>query len=433
MIPKCKIRENTQAGSVLIFIIASMVIVAFMGTAMFSLLSSSTYSELFMNNRTKAYYLAQSGKNYATMMIYDIGAQAAVDLLNDKEFTVLDDKVFYLTLTKDDKRTYVESTGIVNKGTAVEAKQKIRFTVESVRFSKEVFAVETISVSARAIIDSYDSRMGLYDDTTKKQEALVQTALISNNAISVYKSGTINGNAVCGIGCGQSPNPPLTDVIKIYGTLTGTRSAATKESVVDPVKVPVGGEIYPTPASPRITDSATLGVAGETKLYRTGEIYFTKSPVKTLTIRGNVTLVIDDTLAVTNPGNVSMDNGKIIIEEGGELLMYVMQTLTLLGNSIINPPCRSLPYPCPSPSPATSVRILGIETTNLKFSGASETWGGVNAPGATFELASESQLYGTVVARAISLSGAKDGCGMHVDKSFSASGGGSAVGGNISY
>lgn len=434
MILKCKILTEKQAGSVLIVIIASMVIVAVLGAAMFSLFSSSTYTELFMNNRTKAYYLAQSGRNYTTKVIYDVGPNTAIAQLDGKEISVSNGNSFYLRLTKDESRTYAESTGIANKGTALEAKQKIKFTVESVRFSKEVFGVESITISSRALIDSFDSRVGYYSDLTKGQDALVQTKLTTANAIQVYKGGTIYGNAVCGVGCGETPNPPITETIKIYGTLTGTRSAANRAPVVDIVEIPEGGEIYPPPpASPRITVSTTLGVAGEEKLYRTGEIYFTKSPAKTLTIQGKVTLVIDDAYEVTNPGNVSMDSGKIVLAEGAELLMYVKRTLTLLGNSVINPPCASFPYTCSSPSPATALRILGINTTNLNFSGASETWGGVNAPGATFALASESQLYGTIVARTISLSGAKDGCALHVDKSFSSTGGGAAVGSNIVY
>ncbi len=421
-----------QTGAALVIIIVSVTIVAIMGTGILSLISSSTFSESFITNRHRAYYLAQAGRKYATMFIYNYGAQAAVDQLSGKEFNVAEGNKFYLSLTKDESRTYVESTGIVGKNNAAEAKQKVKFTVESVRFSKEVFGVETISVSSRAFIDSYDSRLGPYSTTNMAQDAVVQSILISSGAITVMKDGAIYGNAVCGVNCGSAGNPPITSAITIYGTLTGTRSAALSTPVVDPVEIPAGGEIYPSVSNPRITTTTTLGVTGETRLYRTGEIFFTKTPTKILTIRGKVTLVVDDTLAVTNPGNVSMDSGKIFIEPGGELFMYVTRTLTLLGNSIINPPCRDLPYPCASPSPATSARILGIQTTNLNFSGASETWGGVNAPGAVFALASESKLYGTVVARTITLSGAKTGCAMHVDKSFAATGGGTS-GSNISY
>ncbi|HOW57714.1 MAG TPA: hypothetical protein PKZ12_06910, partial [Smithellaceae bacterium] len=155
-------------------------------------------------------------------------------------------------------------------------------------------------------------------------------------------------------------------------------------------------------------------------------VSYSKTPAKILTIKGNVTLIVDDALGT---GDVTMENSKVIIESGGSLDLYVKQTLTLRGTTIINPPCRLVASPCADPSPATAVRILGISTTVLNFVGASVTYGGVNAPGAEFNLQSESQLYGTVVARIIAMSGAKSGSGIHVDKGFS----GTSDVGNIVY
>jgi hypothetical protein len=67
----------------------------------------------------------------------------------------------------------------------------------------------------------------------------------------------------------------------------------------------------------------------------------------------------------------------------------------------------------------------------LNFS-AGIVYGGIYAPAADFLLAKESQIYGTVVADTISMSGSKSGCGIHVDKAFSGSGGGTGEG-NVVY
>src|SRR5665647_1060940 len=132
MIAQWKRRKNRQAGAAIIVIIVAMTIVAIMGTAMLSLFTSSTISELFINNRHKTFYLAQAGRNYATLTIlnaYNSGDIAVITALNGQTFT-LDGNQFYLSTNKQSAGiTVVESTGIVNPGTALETKQKIAFTV----------------------------------------------------------------------------------------------------------------------------------------------------------------------------------------------------------------------------------------------------------------------------------------------------------------
>jgi len=305
--------------------------------------------------------------------------------------------------------TFAESTGIVNEGTPLEARQKIAFTVESIKFSQEVFAVSSIQVSARSKIDSYDSRIGPYDPATFTKKAIVRTNAITAGAITVISGGYIYGEAICGAG-----GNPATAIVAPAGSIDpGPRTAATTNVVYTPVVMPAGGTIIPN-----ITDSTTLGVTGQTTMYRTGNIEFNKKPSKTLTIRGNVTLKVETALG---NGNVTLDNSKIVIESGGRLDFFIEKTLIVRGSSTINPP----------PSPATAVRILGVDTTVLNFS-EGIVYGGIYAPAADFSLASESQIYGTVIADNIDMSGARSGCGIHVDKAFSGSGGGTGEG-NVVY
>jgi type II secretory pathway pseudopilin PulG len=430
MISKCKMLRKKQTGSVLIFIIVSMVIVAVMGTAMFSLLSSSTYSELFMNNRTKAYYLAQAGRNYATMRIIDAtlegkddnndGVPDDIPALDGQTFNLSDNSKFYLRIDTSnyDERTYVESTGIVNEGTALETKQKIAFTIESIKFSQDVFAVNQISLNSGAIIDSYDSQIAPYSFASHTQEAIVQTNKTVAPGITLNKSSYIYGDAVCGLG----GNPNVLIITNSGSIITGERKAATKywdptapaNKVVIPAYTP--GDVIPD-----ITTDATLGVDGETHIYKTGRIYLFVKATKTpmiLTIRGDVTLITD---------NMTLSNSKIVIAPGGNLKLYVVYAFSILSLSEINPPCRGQTSPCASPSPATAVRILGIETTTISINN-SDIWGGIYGPASTFSHYSGGELYGSVVALSIDVN---DG-GIHIDKGFSATGGGTGAG-NVVY
>lgn len=434
MIPKCKIRGNKQAGSVLIFIIASMVIVAVIGTAMFSLLSSSTYSELFMNNRTKAYYLAQAGRNYATMIINNAtlegadvkpvgapdGIPDAIPELNGMTFTLSDGNKIHLRVdtTNYDERTYVEATGIVNEGPALEVKQKIAFTIESIKFSQDVFGVNEISLNSSAIIDSYDSQVAPYSFATHTQEAIVQTNKTAAPGITLNKSSYIYGDAVCGLG-----GDPISLIITNSGSIiTGARKAATK--YWDPT-APANKVVIPsyTPGDviPDITNNATLGVDNEDHIYRTGliELWALKTkPPKILTIRGDVTLITD---------TLRMSNSKIVVAPGGNLKLYIINLFSIISLSEINPPCRGGISPCTSPSPATAVRILGVETTTISINN-SDIWGGIYGPASTFSHYSGGELYGSVVALSIDVN---DG-GIHIDKGFSATGGGTGSG-NVVY
>jgi hypothetical protein len=473
MISKCKTLKKKQTGSVLIFIIVSMVIVAVMGTAMFSLLSSSTYSELFMNNRTKAYYLAQAGRNYATFIQNSLpaGDRTAIDeALNGKTLILPEGKI-YLSSVTDDKRSYMESTGIVNEGPALETKQKIKFTIESKRFSLDVFAVTSIDLNSGARIDSYDSSIGPYNVTTNRtQKAIVRTNGTAVNSINVvYKSGAygqIGGDAICGP-CGPNleycdPNDPF-GVIRDYvpGTpppadlITGTKSSAsttqTYAAVIAPdpctsfytcgtikglprtyTKDKVTYTYYEMTGSGTTADPLTL----TTGVYRTNIFYFNG---KTLQIDGNVTLIVvesftNNNVRISTTGNLDMIRASnIFISPTGSLDLYVLRVATFGADCRINPPCRGgvATTPCADgvdQTPATALRFLGITTTQLNFN-SQETYGGVSAPGAICAYTAYSHFFGTVSCNTITMTGG----GIHVDKAFSSTGGGAGAGSNVVY
>jgi type II secretory pathway pseudopilin PulG len=423
-------REKREAGAAIIVIIVAMTIVAVLGSGMLGLFSSTIISELFINNREKAYYLAQSGRNYAKMRIIDAtlegkddnndGVPDAIPALDGRTFSLSDNSKFHLRIDTSnyDERTSVESTGIVNEGTALETKQKIAFTVESIKFSQDVFGVNEIYLNSGAIIDSYDSQIAPYSFSTHTQEAIVQTNKTVAPGITLNKSSYIYGDAVCGLG--GDPNALI--ITNSSSIITGDRKAATKYwDPTAPANKVVIPSYTPSDIIPDITTDTTLGVDGETHVYKTGQIYLfvkaTKTP-KILTIRGDVTLIAD---------NMTLSNSKIIIAPGGNLKLYVIYTFSILSLSEINPPCRGQTSPCTSPSPATAVRILGIETTTISINN-SDIWGGIYGTASTFSHYSGGELYGSVVALSINV---KDG-GIHIDKGFSATGGGTGAG-NIVY
>ncbi len=464
-------REKREAGSAIIVIIVAMTIVAVLGSGMLGLFSSTIISELFINNREKAYYAAQSGRNYAALIINTLpaGDRAAIDAaLHGKTFTLSDGSKFYLSSQTDDKRSYVESTGIVNVGTALETKQKIMFTVESKRFALDVFGVQSVQLTNGAIIDSYDSSVGPYNATSNRSQlAVVRTNGTADGSINVvYKATTpcqIGGDAICGP-CG--PNLEYCDPNEDYGVInavslnpaiiliTGTRtSAATAQAyseVLPPgactsfytcgsllgntvtVKIKAINYTYRTmTGSGTANDPSTL----TSGVYRTNYFNFNG---RTLTINGNVTLIISEVFTndgslITNTGNLNMINASnIFISPGASLDLYVLRTATFGQDCRINPPCRggTTAVPCADglpQTPATALRFLGITTTQLNFN-SQETYGGVSAPGAVCSYTAASHFFGTVSCKTITMTGG----GIHVDKAFSSTGGGTGAG-NVVY
>ncbi len=88
---------SDQKGSILIGLIITMVIFGILGAAMVSLFSSSTMSQLGGNYSQRAYYLAESGFNYAASEFLNAGSEAAKDntleaLNTQKTFTLLNNE-----------------------------------------------------------------------------------------------------------------------------------------------------------------------------------------------------------------------------------------------------------------------------------------------------------------------------------------------------
>lgn len=447
----------------LIFIIVSMVIVAVIGTAMFSLLSSSTYSELFMNNRAKAYYLAQAGRQYATMIITErnnAGKPEEIDgLLNGKTFALSDNIEFYLRTNTTIDSTTVESTGIVNKASSFETKQKIYFVIPGIKFGQGVNACYdyqgiyylsdggdrggTVNIYSNGYIDSYDSALGAYDSQPRGTRATVKTnggGTLSGPGtfIALYKNAMIYGDAICGAG-----GNPATAILAGVGKITGTRTAAGADVLpsavlpneLDPddpgcqcadptgrtcnwsacgpeanyiggwVKVGNNKVAYKslTGLSPQIGSTISNPIVGETDPNKRAIIYTTNKINLTtgskLYFSGKVVLIVYYN-SFSGTGQISMSNAsEIIILPGGSLDLYVESDANFASGSIVNQP----------PSPSTVMKVVGIRTAMISFA-STKIYSLMYGPGATCNIADTGILYGSITARKISVIGA-----VHLD------------------
>jgi hypothetical protein len=412
-----KTLKSKQTGAAIVVIVVTMTIVAILGAGMLYLVSSSSFSETFINNREKAYYLAQAGRQYATMTIlnaYNTGNIATITGLNGQTFT-LDGNQFYLSTNKQSAGiTVVESTGIVNPGTAIETKQKIAFTVRDPTVINGAASVGTFSLDSSSVVDGYDSTGGhIYNATVDRplNLAIVQTNSMAAGAFTLNKSSVIYGEAYCGVGCVPTPciNNGNIFVCHSGSTIQLGTDAATKNNPTPVLTIPTGGtNIVINGSGGSLQNQVTnIGVAGTVTKYRarteTGGTILTVNN-STINITGDVTLIVDNSLTLINAS-------KIVLADGATLVLWINTALSAGGTSKLNIDAAGNPRPPPN------MLIKGIKMTTLSFVQNSRTYCSIYAPGADVNIDNTSEVFGSFYANTIELSGGKLHCDMALSQS----------------
>lgn len=133
----------SQRGSVLIWLIGAMVIMAVLGTGMLYLTTTSTYNQLFFGSHSDAYCAAESGGRYAMSVIRDAyAARTSSSVMSTILSTAFDGKTFtlsngnsfeiknvsILTASSTDTITF-SSIGTVGSG-FMQAKRQISYGVQ---------------------------------------------------------------------------------------------------------------------------------------------------------------------------------------------------------------------------------------------------------------------------------------------------------------
>lgn len=122
-----------QKGNVLFFAIIAMTVISVLGTGIYFLTTTSTFSGLEANAQNRAYQLAVAGRDYA--LATNPGNMA-------RYFTMANGDKFHLLIAGD----IITSTGIVNEGTPYEARQTIQVaktgfgSQADIRFARDITA-----------------------------------------------------------------------------------------------------------------------------------------------------------------------------------------------------------------------------------------------------------------------------------------------------
>jgi len=121
-------RLQNKRGSVLITLIVAMVLMAVLGAGIYSITTSSSFSELLSNKNDNAYQLAKSGIRYAANLLAEGGRGC---LLPETTFQMQGGNSFTITIANDsstgDKN--ITSKGDVNKNTFLAASRVLTYSM----------------------------------------------------------------------------------------------------------------------------------------------------------------------------------------------------------------------------------------------------------------------------------------------------------------
>jgi len=153
---KGKIRKRlNQRGAALLYAVFAITAVAVLGTGIYYMTTTSTFSGLGANDRNRAYRLAMAGKDYAVAKNLE---NTSSTYPGGRDFTMSNGDKFRLDI-KDDEIT---STGIVKTGTPYEASQTLYVKIIGFSRSPDISFAKDIQAFTKPV----ESKTGLITTDT---------------------------------------------------------------------------------------------------------------------------------------------------------------------------------------------------------------------------------------------------------------------------
>lgn len=275
-------------------------------------------------------------------------------------------------------------------------------------FAAGLVARGTITFSSNTVVSSWDSdpdnnpatpAVG-YSAAVKTANAFVGTISTADGAINTG-AGDIYGRIGTG---GGTVTHDAGAVLSTSPTGTGWNNGLVNIPFVSNLDTPVA------PALPATVNSITSPINTGVTLPRAGDnaaadgkYYYNFAAGAGISLTGNNTLTVADNVvlylqnhAATTAVSVG-GNGKILVASGGNLTVYTDGNIAIGGNGMANANAN-----------AASSLIYGTNAGSgqtITMTGNATTVAAINAPNADFSITGNGELWGSVVARNITLNG----------------------------
>lgn len=398
-------RLSDEKGMALITVVAFTAVLYVSMTSYFMLVQSNMKMVRSVENKAKAWALADAGLEEAAWQInYRSAAFAAEDgwsgssektktvaAFSDHSGAVLGGYTITVAGWSGVTPTVTVVSGLTGAaGSGTSATVKAQFRSVAL-FSKAVQSLNAITMSGNAYTDSYDSSVGAYGGANVNDEGDIATNAGSSGAVTLSGNATVNGDAATG------PGGTVTTIGN--AEVTGDTSADADNTFDDPV---VPSSLTGLASSVSITTTRTLNGGS----YKYPSISLSGNNV--LTINGDVEIYL------TGSGASSLStsgNGRIVINSGSTLKIYADRNISISGNGIVNNN---------NTQGASTLQIYGTSTAaSVSISGNGALIGVVNAPSAAVTVSGNGGVYGSVIARQFTMSG---NGGIHYDEALAESG-----------
>jgi hypothetical protein len=174
-----------QKGTVLLYAVIAMTAISVLGTGIYFLTSTSTFSGLRANQQNRAHQLALAGRDYA--LVKNLGNTASL-YPSGRDFTFTSGDKFRLVISGDT----ITSTGIVNENTPYEAKRTI--IVTKTGFGSQAGVSFLKDIAAMGVIQP----TGAPSDFISKTASALSLGKIGSSYQSQFGAVVYSGNAVQG-------------------------------------------------------------------------------------------------------------------------------------------------------------------------------------------------------------------------------------------
>ena len=236
-----------------------------------------------------------------------------------------------------------------------------------------LFADQHLSISGSAISKSYDSRNGPYSDAVNTHNGDVGTNSTTSGGVTVGGSIFIDGQVLVGPGI-SNPLSVVTGYNPSFITGGTSPPSDTQDVVSQPVAFPMSAVTMPGGLT-----CSDYTIAGGNTLTLTS----TGGPL------GNGTYCYHD---LTVQGNASLT-------ANGRVKVYLTGDLIARGNSSVG-----------VPSDPTAMVFFGSSTGSATLeegtiTGSTKFYGALYAPGATINISGSADVFGSIVARTINVTG----------------------------
>lgn len=365
-----------REGSALFMALLATAVVAMLSMALLTTTTSSSKGIRSARRDTSAFYAAEGGINEAVAILQNNGAaglQAAAYPrgLGGMEYSV---SAVYgdLDPTLEDDRIRLLATG--TDGNERSSIEMVVRSVPSSFYSFAVFGFEHVTMASNSSVDSYDSATGTYASQVSGGHANDESTVGSNGDIMLSSNTNIYGDA--------QPGPSQTVSMAAGATVSGSTTAATNLVGFPPIVVP---SIAPSGAY-TVNGTRTLGP---------GDLHYTAFSFNSnsrLRLVGPATLVVDDFDQRANTSfTIDATNGPVKIYGTGNFRLRSNSTL-----SSVAAHARDV-----------SIFLSGDNLTGghtIELRSNADFVGTIYGPSASLDVASNFHIFGSVMARRMSLS-----------------------------